>query len=94
MFARFAELVSTGYYWFRPSPREGSSFGFEDKNANAQNITSESGGLVLPRVKLTNRKTLDLFIISSSDTEWNNVDVNIVKKLKDDHIGLILNILS
>ncbi len=62
------------------APVRAALLDLKDKNANAQNITSESGGLVLPRVKLTNRETLDPFIISSSDTEWNNVDVNIVKK--------------
>lgn len=76
------------------APVRAALLDLKDKNANAQNITSESGGLVLPRVKLTNRKTLDPFIISSSDTEWNNVDVNIVKKLKDDHIGLMVYNLS
>jgi len=48
------------------------------------------GGLVLPRVKLTNNTTLDPFIDSALDTEWNHSDNNVVTKLKRSHTGLMV----
>ena len=66
----------------------------KDRKPETDNVTSKSGGLVLPRVKLTNRKTLDPFIDSANDPEWKSSDQNIVKKLKDNHAGLIVYNLS
>jgi hypothetical protein len=48
------------------------------------NISSLRGGLILPRVKLVNRATLEPFI-SASDPEWLN---NASSKLKEKHAGL------
>jgi len=64
------------------------------QNPDSENITSSTGGLVLPRVKLTGRTTLDPFIDSGTDPEWKSADVNVVKKLKDDHTGLMVYNLS
>ncbi|MDR2498308.1 MAG: hypothetical protein LBD28_02585 [Tannerellaceae bacterium] len=48
------------------------------------NISSLTGGLLLPRVKLINRATLEPFI-STSDPEWLN---NSASKIKEKHAGL------
>jgi hypothetical protein len=48
--------------------------------------TSETGGLVLSRVKLVNRTTLQPFI-ATSDAEWNAANQ---AKTRLDHIGLIV----
>ncbi len=60
----------------------------KDQNPTGENVTSQTGGLVLPRVKLTNRKTLDPFIDSDTDTEWK--DAILGKKLKGAHTGLMV----
>ncbi|MDR2498311.1 MAG: hypothetical protein LBD28_02600 [Tannerellaceae bacterium] len=56
-------------------------------NANdAQNVSSLTGGLILPRVKLSNRFTLEPFI-STTDPDWTN---NASSKIKEKHAGLMV----
>lgn len=50
------------------------------------NVTSSSGGLLLPRVKLENKNTLQPFI-GVSDTEWINRTEN---KIPETHAGLMV----
>lgn len=49
-----------------------------------ENITSDEGGLVLPRVWLTNRTTLEPFI-HITDDDWKNAATT---KIKEKHVGL------
>lgn len=72
------------------APARAALLDLKVQNPDSENITSNKGGLVLPRVKLSNKKTLDPFINSSSDPEWKDSDPNVVKKLKDDHAGLMV----
>ncbi|MFV0538338.1 MAG: hypothetical protein ACK5M3_13360 [Dysgonomonas sp.] len=51
---------------------------------DATNVTSEAGGLGLPRVFLVNRSTLEPFI--PKDSDWDNN----VGKVKEKHAGLIV----
>ncbi len=60
--------------------------------ADGDNVTSKDGGLVLPRVKLENKNTLDPFINSASDPEWN--DAAKKAKLMKSHTGLMVYNLS
>ncbi|WP_165023685.1 hypothetical protein [Dysgonomonas sp. ZJ279] len=72
----------------------GSGFGpvqaallqIKDQEPKADNITSQTGGIVLPRVQLLNASTLEPFI-STGDTEWINASTSRVKEL---HTGLMV----
>jgi hypothetical protein len=55
----------------------------KDRVAGADTLSASSGGLVLPRVSLVDKTTLEPFI-GISDTEW----VSNQNKTKSDHIGL------
>lgn len=65
---------------------KGALLEIKSQEADANNITSEKGGLGLPRVKLTNRTTLEPFI-STTDTEWVNATTT---KIKEKHAGLVV----
>ena len=71
-------------------PMRAALLELKDKDADSDNVTSEKGGLIFSRVKLSNKKTLDPFIKSASDPEWNNANASVVKKLKDTHAGLVV----
>jgi len=65
---------------------KGALLEIKSQEADANNITSEKGGLGLPRVKLVNRTTLEPFI-STSDPEWINATTT---KIKEKHAGLVV----
>ena len=71
-------------------PARAALLDLKNRKPDSENVTSESGGLILSRVKLSNRKTLDPFIKSANDPEWNNASPDVVKKLKDAHAGLMV----
>lgn len=54
------------------------------------NVTSDKGGLGLPRVSLVNKNTLEPFILTT-DTEWTNA---ITLKTKEKHAGLTVYNIS
>lgn len=54
------------------------------------NVTSETGGLLLPRVKLVNKNTLQPFI-DTSDELWDEKETN---KIRETHAGLMVYNLS
>jgi hypothetical protein len=56
----------------------------KDRVASADTVSSSSGGLVLPRVKLVDKTTLEPFIATNAP-EWDNANR---AKSKNDHIGL------
>jgi hypothetical protein len=56
----------------------------KDRVAGADTLSANSGGLVLPRVSLVDKTTLEPFI-GTNDTEW---EISNRDKTKHDHIGL------
>lgn len=75
------------------APSKAALLELKDKDANKPalvtddtNVTSSSGGLLLPRVKLENKNTLQPFI-GVSDTEWVNRAEN---KIPETHAGLMV----
>lgn len=69
-------------------PARAALIDIKTQKPDNENVTTKSGGLVLPRVKLANKTTLDPFIDSTSDPEWTSSTPAIVKALKDAHAGL------
>ena len=68
-------------------PAKGALLEVKDNDANATtNVTSESGGMVLPRVRLEDKATLQPFI-KLTDAEWQTSNRDKTKKL---HIGMIV----
>lgn len=72
-------------------PAEGAMLELKNKDATnpskvnvIENITSDKGGLALPRVWLTNKKTLEPFI-PVADVDWTNASIT---KIKEKHAGL------
>ena len=57
----------------------------KSQEANADNVTSREGGLLLPRVALVNLATLEPFV-STTDIEW--TDSTKKDALTSEHIGL------
>ncbi|MDR2086294.1 MAG: hypothetical protein LBP72_03880 [Dysgonamonadaceae bacterium] len=63
----------------------------KDRVAGADTVSANSGGLVLPRVKLTDKMTLEPFI-ATTDAAW---DAANQAKTKSDHIGLtVYNVID
>lgn len=67
-------------------PAKGALLELKDNNPDKDNITSKTGGLVLPRVKLENNKTLEPFI-KLNDNEWSTSQINETKRI---HTGLMV----
>ncbi len=65
-------------------PAKGALLDLKDKEPENNNITSETGGLLLPRVGLVNRSTLQPFIANDQDF------INNTGKVKDIHTGLVV----
>lgn len=65
-------------------PAKAALLELKDREPQSDNITSKTGGLLLPRVELESRTTLMPFIADDQDFT-NNVD-----KVKDKHIGLLV----
>ncbi|NDW09971.1 hypothetical protein [Dysgonomonas sp. 520] len=53
---------------------------------DANNVTAETGGLILSRVRLVNLRTLEPFIATTA-TEWNAANIN---RTKRKHAGLMV----
>ncbi|GHT35585.1 hypothetical protein FACS189414_4220 [Bacteroidia bacterium] len=66
-------------------PARAALLDLKEQEATNDNVTANKGGLVLPRVRLENKKTLDPFINSQSDPEW----LNSPAKVKKEHVGLM-----
>ena len=73
-------------------PAQAAILDLKDKDSNPtsttddNNITSEKGGLILPRVKLVNQNTLEPFIDTNS-SDWTN---SVSNKIKEKHAGLLV----
>lgn len=65
-------------------PVRGALLDIKEKEPDNENITAETGGLLLPRVGLKSKSTLIPFIANDADFQ-NNTD-----NVKDKHIGLIV----
>jgi len=65
-------------------PEKAALLQLKTQQADINNVTSDKGGLLLSRVKLVNRKTLEPFIVNDSDFQNNG------NKVKDLHTGLIV----
>lgn len=65
-------------------PAKGALLDLKDKEAGSNNITSETGGLLLPRVGLVSRTTLQPFI--DNDQSF----INNSGRVKDVHTGLVV----
>ena len=63
-------------------PAKAALLDLKSQPADANNVTSKTGGLGLPRVQLKSKSTLEPFI-PNDDNFQSNVD-----KIKDLHIGL------
>jgi hypothetical protein len=66
------------------TPIKGGLLELKDRIADADNVTSVSGGMVLPRVRLLSETTLEPFI-APADPEWNPSNQ---QQTQLDHIGL------
>lgn len=78
-------------------PSKAALLDLKDQEVNAPasvtddaNITSETGGLLLPRVKLVNTNTLEPFI-DVNDELWVQKETN---KIRETHAGLMIYNLS
>ncbi|MDR2627733.1 MAG: hypothetical protein LBC40_06840 [Dysgonamonadaceae bacterium] len=67
-------------------PVKGALLDIKEQAANSDNVTSTRGGLLLPRVKLKNKSTLEPFI-PITDPDWVNQATSRIKEL---HAGLIV----
>ncbi|MDR1501395.1 MAG: hypothetical protein LBT43_02935 [Prevotella sp.] len=67
-------------------PVKAALLDIKTQEADNENITSDSGGIVLPRVKLTNVNTLEPFI-KTTDPEWSIANQDKTKKI---HTGLMV----
>lgn len=67
-------------------PVKAALLDIKDHEADNENITSNSGGIVLPRVKLININTLEPFI-KTTDSEWVIGNQDKTKKI---HTGLMV----
>lgn len=67
-------------------PRQAALLDLKSKTTDADNVTSDKGGLLLPRVKLEKEETLEPFI-KTTDSEWVN---DATTKVKSTHTGLIV----
>jgi hypothetical protein len=65
-------------------PEKGALLDLKNHASAADSTTATSGGLLLPRVRLVDRSTLEPFI-GKGDAEWNQSNQ---KKTKVNHIGL------
>lgn len=65
-------------------PAKGALLDLKDKKPENNNITSETGGLLLPRVGLENKTTLQPFIANDQDF------INNSERVKDIHTGLVV----
>ncbi|MFV0329963.1 MAG: hypothetical protein ACK5KL_09130 [Dysgonomonas sp.] len=70
------------------SPEKAALLQLKDSEPDTENVTSKTGGLLLPRVKLENKSTLMPFIPDDDDFK-NNVD-----NVKDKHKGLVVYNMS
>lgn len=80
--------IGSGY-----APSKAALLELKDKDANKPasvtddlNVTSETGGLLLPRVKLENKNTLQPFI-DTSNSDWVNRSST---KISETHAGLMV----
>jgi hypothetical protein len=67
-------------------PVKGALLDLKSQLPGTDNVTSETGGLVLARVKLENLNTLEPFI-NTNDPDWIN---DVATKIKINHTGLIV----
>ena len=67
-------------------PVKGALLDLKSKLPGTDNVTSETGGLVLARVKLENQNTLEPFI-KTTDPDW---IADATTKIKTKHTGLIV----
>lgn len=65
-------------------PAKGALLELKDREPENNNITSETGGLLLPRVELANKATLQPFIANDQDF------INNSERVKDIHTGLVV----
>jgi len=65
-------------------PEKAALLQLKTQQADINNATSDKGGLLLSRVKLVNRKTLEPFIANDTDFQNNK------NKVKDLHTGLMV----
>ncbi|MBB4037057.1 hypothetical protein GGR21_002971 [Dysgonomonas hofstadii] len=65
-------------------PEKASLLQLSTQLPDGNNITSDKGGLLLPRVRLEDRKTLQPFV-KITDNDWINTSSN---KIKEKHAGL------
>lgn len=73
-------------------PARAALLEIKNKAADSDNVTSDGGGFVLPRVKLENKNTLDPFISSTTDAEWGNATKK--NELMKSHTGMMVYNLS
>ena len=69
-------------------PAKAALLQLKTQSPDTENVTTDVGGLLLPRVKLVDRTTMEPFI--ANDLEFQNN----VNKIKDRHVGLIVYNLS
>jgi hypothetical protein len=67
-------------------PVKAALLDLKNYSTKPDSTTSETGGLILPRVKLVDRTTLQPFI-ATTDPEWNGANQ---AKTRLDHIGLVV----
>jgi hypothetical protein len=76
---------------FKDTPVKAALLELSEQPADADNVTSTKGGLVLPRVKLTAKDNLAPFI-QITDPEW---QASVQNKTKAEHVGLtVYNLTS
>jgi hypothetical protein len=68
------------------APQKAALLELATQQADADNVTSTKGGLVMPRVKLVSATTLEPFI-TTTDPDWQN---NASTKIKEKHTGLVV----
>lgn len=68
------------------TPSRAALLELKTQEADASNITSTGGGLVLPRVRLVSESTLEPFI-PVTDNDWIN---HATTGIKDTHVGLVV----
>lgn len=68
-------------------PEKGALLDIKDQEPDLQNVTSTTGGLILPRVSLVNIATLEPFI-ATTDADWLNTATR--ADLKKTHVGLMV----
>ncbi|MDR2086292.1 MAG: hypothetical protein LBP72_03870 [Dysgonamonadaceae bacterium] len=73
------------------APAKAALLDLKDQPPTSENVTSTSGGVVLPRVKLVAKATLEPFI-ATTDAEWNTSNRANTQK---EHVGLtVYNLTS